>query len=206
MTSPSTSNPDTERASIAYVFVCRADIDPPLLVAHVPELVASCNAPAPSCKSPPVHLITLPKLAEVALAEAVGLRRVSIVALDSATPSLATVSSLLADIQPPSAAWLTGPAPQHAASHIPTHIKQLRTTAPRDMRAAKQARIEGRRAAKERNKLKAQSKTNNRNKETNKETRVKAVRKVKVKAKPSKNRVKVVSESSTAGAQDFLPA
>lgn len=41
-------------------------------------------------------------------------------------------------------------------SHKPTHIKHLKTTAPVDMRAAKQERVEVRKAAKERRKKKPQ--------------------------------------------------
>ncbi|KAF8579832.1 hypothetical protein K439DRAFT_1415944 [Ramaria rubella] len=144
-----------EIAPLAYVFVCRADIDPPILIAHFPELVAACNVPTPSRTSPPVHLIPLPKLAENTLAEALGLRRVSVLAIDSTTPSLESFSSLLAAVQPPSAPWLTGPAPKSSVPHIPTHIKQLRTTAPKDMHAAKRERTESRRAAKERRKTMA---------------------------------------------------
>lgn len=78
----SASEHKPERAPLVYVFVCRADIDPPLLVAHLPELVASCNTPIPGRTSTPVHLISLPKQAEATLAETVGLRRVSVLALD----------------------------------------------------------------------------------------------------------------------------
>lgn len=83
-----TSLSELGRAPLVYVFVCRADIDPQLLVGHLPELVASCNAPIPGCNSPPVHLITLPRQAEHTLAETVGLRRVSVLALDVRTPTL----------------------------------------------------------------------------------------------------------------------
>jgi ribonuclease P/MRP protein subunit POP3 len=81
-TSSSASKPKPERTPLVYVFVCRADIDPQLLVGHLPELVAACNTPIPGCTSPPVHLISLPKNAENTLATAVGLRRVSVLALD----------------------------------------------------------------------------------------------------------------------------
>ena len=97
-TSLSASKPGPERASLAYIFVCRADIDPPLLVAHLPELVASCNAPAPSIQTPPVHLITLPKLAESTLAETIGLRRVSVLALDVGAPRVLALLTYLQSI------------------------------------------------------------------------------------------------------------
>ena len=72
---------------IKFVFVCRADIDPPLLVAHLPHLVAACN----SCvhdqgssreSSDVVKMVPLPKGAELSLAEAVGFRRAAVLALD----------------------------------------------------------------------------------------------------------------------------
>jgi ribonuclease P/MRP protein subunit POP3 len=71
---------------IRIVFVCRADIDPPLLIAHIPTLVASCNSSRRAITNPaaypPIKLVPLPARAEFALAEATGLRRLSIIALD----------------------------------------------------------------------------------------------------------------------------
>ena len=68
---------------IRTVLVCRADIDPPLLVAHIPHLVAACNSATmkdPSVKG--VKLVSLPKGAESSLGVAVGLRRISVLAFD----------------------------------------------------------------------------------------------------------------------------
>lgn len=71
------------------------------------------------------------------------------------TPRLDTITKLLTTVQPPSASWLI-PRTLHSAKpstqHVPTHIKQLRTTAPRDMRKAKEERAKGREAAKEKRK------------------------------------------------------
>lgn len=72
---------------VSVVLVCRGDVDPPLLVAHLPQLVAACNSVrrSPALEnSPAVHIkiIPLPKGAEVALAEALGLRRASVIAID----------------------------------------------------------------------------------------------------------------------------
>lgn len=75
------ANPEPRHCSlIRVVLVCRADIDPPLLIAHLPQLVAACNS---NVKDPTqfVKLVSLPKNAEFSLAETMGLRRVAVFAL-----------------------------------------------------------------------------------------------------------------------------
>lgn len=69
------------RAPIRIVLVCRADIDPPLLVSHIPHLVAACNS-ATTDPDMRVKLVTLPKGAENTLAHAMGLRRAAVLAFD----------------------------------------------------------------------------------------------------------------------------
>ncbi|KAJ2930498.1 hypothetical protein H1R20_g6591, partial [Candolleomyces eurysporus] len=64
---------------ISLVFVCRADVDPPILINHLPQLVAACNS-VPS--KAPVKIIPLPKESEGILAEKLGIRRASVLALD----------------------------------------------------------------------------------------------------------------------------
>ena len=92
------ANPAATRAPIRTVLVCRPDIDPPILIAHVPYLVAACNSKGnhPSSSSSKdendsgathdpgarIKLVSLPKGAELKLAKATGLRRVSVLALD----------------------------------------------------------------------------------------------------------------------------
>ena len=62
------------------VAVCLADINPPALVAHLPNLVAACNsARVSTCR---VWLVQLPKGAEESLAAAAGLRRAAAFAID----------------------------------------------------------------------------------------------------------------------------
>lgn len=39
---------------------------------------------------------------------------------------------------------------------VPTHVKQIRTSAPKDMKVSKEARLEGRKAAKTRKQKKSQ--------------------------------------------------
>ena len=53
-----------------------------------------------------------------------------------------------------SASWLSPPSSSQSHGHslVPTHIKQLRTTAPKDMKAAKEKRSRERTLAKERRK------------------------------------------------------
>lgn len=71
---------------ISIVFVCRADVDPSLLISHLPTLIASCNssrnALTDPASYPPIKLVTVPKGSESLLADAVGLRRLAVLALD----------------------------------------------------------------------------------------------------------------------------
>ncbi|KAL5494602.1 POP3 [Sanghuangporus weigelae] len=182
------SDPAATRAPIRTVLVCLPDIDPPLLVAHIPYLVAACNSKAnynnndssathdPSAR---IKLISLPKGAEVKLAQATGLRRISVLALDETVSRDEILSQHLSSVETIVAPWLMGlgaaVTPALSASTIPktkpktippervrllrrrlepTHIKQLRTTAPKDMRTAKALRAKGRALAKEERKAK----------------------------------------------------
>jgi ribonuclease P/MRP protein subunit POP3 len=77
----------TPSTRIKIVLVCRADVDPPLLIAHIPHLVAAYNSsistlPPPSQSLDPIKLVCLPKGSELVLAEALGLRRVAVIAMD----------------------------------------------------------------------------------------------------------------------------
>ncbi|KAF9517649.1 hypothetical protein BS47DRAFT_1339174 [Hydnum rufescens UP504] len=168
---------------IHLVFVCRHDVNPPSLYAHLPMLVAVCNASRPSSapissshshseqinqKDPDILLITLPKGAEHALAESIALRRTAVVALDASTPNNSRLLSFLSSIPILQAPWLippvgpiaaqspsgslhaavtespTAPEQSHHQPLIPTRIKHLRTTAPADMRLAKERRTQAR--------------------------------------------------------------
>lgn len=64
---------------LKYVFVCRADVDPALLIDHLPHLVAAHNS---NCLSHPIKLITLPKGSELVLAHTLGIRRLTVLAID----------------------------------------------------------------------------------------------------------------------------
>ncbi len=75
----STPSTDLPLPSIKYLFVCRADVDPPILIDHLPHLVASYNSAKPS---DPIKLVPLPKGAEFTLAECLNVRRVAAFALD----------------------------------------------------------------------------------------------------------------------------
>ncbi|KAH7916420.1 hypothetical protein BJ138DRAFT_468458 [Hygrophoropsis aurantiaca] len=148
---------DTERSpTIAVVFVCRADIDPPLLVDHIPHLIAACNAPRMNVhvSGPPQHvkLVLLPKGSEHSLAAALGLRRVAILAVHREALLLSSLDDLLKAVPTVSAPWLSSAdAPTSSMKQlIPTHIKQVRTTAPKDMKAAKEQRNQAKTAAKKR--------------------------------------------------------
>ncbi|PBL00579.1 hypothetical protein ARMGADRAFT_915600 [Armillaria gallica] len=145
------SSGSTEESSepprpLKYIFVCRTDVDPPILIDHIPHLVASFN----SCKpSEPIKLIPLPKGAEATLAESLSIRRIAVFAFDNETAGLSALSPILEAVPVISAPWFV---PQSYASDkqiVPTHIKQVRTSAPRDMKAAKEERAAGRTTAKQ---------------------------------------------------------
>lgn len=69
------------QSPIKVIFVCRADINPSILIDHIPHLVAACNAASKRSLNF-VKLVPLPKGAETTLAQAVGLRRVAVMAVD----------------------------------------------------------------------------------------------------------------------------
>lgn len=64
---------------LRYVFVCRADIDPPALIDHLPHLVAAFNSTRPQKA---VKLVPLPKSSEESLAKALGIRRVAVIGIE----------------------------------------------------------------------------------------------------------------------------
>ncbi|KAF9786661.1 hypothetical protein BJ322DRAFT_1051218 [Thelephora terrestris] len=148
---------------ISIVFVCRADVDPPLLISHLPTLIASCNSSRNASTDPgsypPIRLVTVPKGSESLLADNMGLRRLAVLALDNATPELEDFISLLDSVPVLRASWLSQPEATSNSSPdrlgallVPTHIKQLRTTVPKDLKASKEQRTKGRAEAKRRKK------------------------------------------------------
>ncbi|KAA1467962.1 hypothetical protein DENSPDRAFT_833134 [Dentipellis sp. KUC8613] len=143
--------------TIRAIFVCRADVDPPALINHLPQLVAACNSLnyAPDADDVPktkTLLVPLGVGAESALASAIGFRRVSVIAIHNTFPNLAGLEPFLNSVPVLNASWLLRPGVTTSGrSELePTHIKQLRTTTPKDMRAAKEERLRRRAEAKER--------------------------------------------------------
>ncbi|KAF8740413.1 KRI1-like family, partial [Rhizoctonia solani] len=134
----------TSKPKLRFVVVCRTDVDPPILIEHLPVLVASCNSAIPSSSEDSmfIKLVTLPMGGEHTLAEVVGLRRVAVMALDAETPGLERLESLLSSITPLRASWLAPPSniSQEPKELIPTHVKQLKTSAPKDMKAHREKR------------------------------------------------------------------
>jgi len=147
---------DSPPSPLEYIFVCRADVDPPLLINHIPHLVAAFNSVrTKDC----IKLIPLPKGSEASLALALGIRRAAVVALDVSTlktfitllmhlqsdfPSKDALQAILKNAPIVSATWLT----QRPSQLIPTHVKHVRTTAPVDMKKMKELRSTGRAEAK----------------------------------------------------------
>jgi len=145
---PSTAVDET-RPSTRVVFICRADLDTPALVAHLPQLVALCNSVRTENRG--IKVVQLPSGAQTSIANSLGyLKRVSVMALDDLAPGLAQLEPLLASVPDPPASWMI---PMQRAALEPSHVKQLLTTAPKDMKAAKERRARGRAAAKERKKI-----------------------------------------------------
>ncbi|KIY67208.1 hypothetical protein CYLTODRAFT_397584 [Cylindrobasidium torrendii FP15055 ss-10] len=135
--------PPSPPADLKWIFVCVADVDPPILISHIPHLVASFNTAKPR---EPIKLVPLPKGAEETISASLGIRRATILAFDDTVHELAELDALLISVPLLAAAWLT-PA---SSTIVPTHIKQVCTTAPKDVRRAKEDRAEGRTAAKKR--------------------------------------------------------
>ncbi|CCM04192.1 uncharacterized protein FIBRA_06358 [Fibroporia radiculosa] len=136
------SSPQAEQCA-CIILVCRGDVDPPMLLQHFPQLVAACNSRRPTTSEEIVWLIALPKGAESTLADAMGLRRVSVLAIAGSAPDFVTLLRLVEKVSVPRAPWLT----QVEQAIEPTHIKQLRTTAPKDMKSAKEQRAKRTRSA-----------------------------------------------------------
>ncbi|KAJ7070873.1 hypothetical protein C8F01DRAFT_1108169 [Mycena amicta] len=133
---------------LRLILVCRADIDPHILIDHFPHEIAAINSAKPT---EPVKMIYLPAGAEIRLAEAVGVRRIAALGLDANTPGLDKLHGVMQEVDVITAPWLSSnlsyPAPVQRQL-VPTHVKQTRTTAPKDMKMAKLLRAQGKNAAK----------------------------------------------------------
>lgn len=164
------TNTQASSPSISLVLVCRPDVDPPILIDHIPHLIAAFNSisppsPLPSVEGqapqtvegqegskPLVRLATLPKGSERILAQALGLRRVAVLAFHETNPDvLSKFTSSLQTLPILSAPWLS--TPPTGSTLIPTHVKQMKTTTPKDMKGAKEERVKGRLAAKQKQDL-----------------------------------------------------
>ncbi|KAH9178794.1 hypothetical protein EDB89DRAFT_1843337 [Lactarius sanguifluus] len=143
---------DTIQPLTSVIFICHADLDTPAIVAHLPQLIALCNSARPHGHQ--IKVVLLPAGAQSSVAHALGYaRRVSVIALDNSTPGLGQLEPLLVTVTDPPASWL---ASIQGAALEPSHIKQLLTSAPKDMKAAKERRMQGRAAAKERRRSRSQ--------------------------------------------------
>ena len=154
----------TTKSDLCLVLACRADIDPPLLIDHLPHLIASCNA----TQKESVRLASLPEGAEGTLAKALGIHRVTVIGIDvciittahlrvpdvykGESPVMDGFKHFFDSIPILSAPWLSNV--RQSRDLIPTHVKQVKTSAPRDMKAAKEKRKKGRGLAKQRKRIK----------------------------------------------------
>ncbi|KZT30896.1 hypothetical protein NEOLEDRAFT_1052975 [Neolentinus lepideus HHB14362 ss-1] len=140
---------------VRIILACSGDIDPPILIGHLPEIVAACNSAARghthATELPPkyIKLVPLPRGAEFSLSEAIGLRRASVLAIDADAPGLSAIDDLINQVPTLAVSWLDPHSSTNPEqSLIPTHIKQTRTSVPKDSRAAKQQRAQGKADAK----------------------------------------------------------
>jgi len=99
--------------SDALVFVCRNDIDPPQLCAHIPQLCALASR----------KLIQLPQGAEKSIADALGLKRVGAIQVKGTGDEWDKLVQLTSSTPTLTAPWLE---PRYMA----TQIKTLETSAP----------------------------------------------------------------------------
>ncbi|KAI9444877.1 hypothetical protein H4582DRAFT_2053098 [Lactarius indigo] len=132
---------DTTQPLISVIFICHADLDTPAIVAHLPQLIALCNSARPLGSK--IKVVPLSAGAQSSIAHALGYaRRVSVMTLDvlmvlqNLTPGLSQLEPLLVSVSDPPASWL---ASIQGTALEPSHIKQLLTSAPKDMKAAKEA-------------------------------------------------------------------
>ncbi|KAF9015646.1 hypothetical protein BDQ17DRAFT_1320478 [Cyathus striatus] len=139
--------PQPFTAPLRAIFVCRADVDPAMLVNHFPHLVAAFNS---ACSNGVTKLFPLPKGAETSLAQSFGIKRVTVIAIDAEYPELSGLLSMIEAVPSPTAPWLIIPGERELIS---THVKQLRTTAPKDMKEAKQKRVDEKKLVKGRQKI-----------------------------------------------------
>ncbi|KAF8641073.1 hypothetical protein AX17_000717 [Amanita inopinata Kibby_2008] len=106
------------KPDLCLVFVCRADVDPPLLVDHLPHLIAACN----TWQRRPLRLVTLPQGAEMTLSKAMTVRRATVIGMDDQFPDLESFQPFFASIPIIFANWLSTIRLTHDL--IPTHVKQ----------------------------------------------------------------------------------
>lgn len=157
---------DEVTSPLDVVFVCRSDLDPPKLVAHLPLLACAVNAVCYSTagkaeERPELRVVPLPEGAEALISQALGLRRCGILALaTSLLPPEATRSLHKsideADVPPLRADWLDAAADSAlgAREHLlsRTHeqaskrftarprVAQIPTSAPVNLNAVKLAK------------------------------------------------------------------
>ncbi|KAK9473421.1 uncharacterized protein V1510DRAFT_402440 [Dipodascopsis tothii] len=103
---------------VRVVFVCRSDVTPALLTAHLPLL---CHSAATA--EAPVALVSLPAGSLSRLSSALGLRHVGVVAVRAGAPSAAAVYAAVAAVPPVRVPWDDG-------AYAGLRVKHLATTAP----------------------------------------------------------------------------
>lgn len=115
------AQPEDEVPSpLDVVFVCRSDLDPPKLVAHLPLLACAVNAVCyPTAEKaearPELRVVPLPEGAEALISQALGLRRCGILAMATSLLPFEATKTLHksideANVSPVRAEWLDAAA------------------------------------------------------------------------------------------------
>jgi len=112
----------TASPPLSLVFACQADVQPPVLIDHLPQLVAACNSVASlrRDKERLVRLITFPPGSESILAKALGMRRASVLAFEDGADGLDDLQNHAEEIH----------APLFGSAFMRSRVKQLRTSVP----------------------------------------------------------------------------
>ncbi|KAG0152014.1 hypothetical protein CROQUDRAFT_650605 [Cronartium quercuum f. sp. fusiforme G11] len=95
LTSLKDSPNEISNPTLAFVFVCRHDISPPELIAHIPTTVAMANMTCLNRSRELIQLIELPLGSEQVLADTLGIRRAAALGLLSTTPGIEDLMKLI---------------------------------------------------------------------------------------------------------------
>ena len=119
---------DSDNPHGRIVLVCKEDVDPPILIDHLPNLVAACNSARHRSSTPDVTwMVPLSKGTESTLADGLGLRRASVMIIEVSSligPSTREILKECHRVVPPASpsccpCWnLYQFSPRHGFTHL----------------------------------------------------------------------------------------